>query len=256
MEPRKMGGYTSYFQEKPLVNLASGYSVQLRGFIRFKQIRGAFHPEAGLSLCGNKCHQLRYFIRKFNEKAKRIFHLGFNASFDEGGIAIRSRYCPVRQYNKDKPNKYRVDFFILADASFYFIYHLDVYQGKNINNIDVHEQAAKLPTRQKAVANATLKSEINNDPNGSRHICMDNRYTAPQLLVLMLTNWNRRGVGTCRANRKGFASKDLELDKSSTRGSFERKVDKRLGMVITRWKDSKILQTVSTVMIKGLTSIT
>jgi len=41
-------------------------------------------------------------------------------------------------------------------------------------------------------------------------------------------------VGTCRASRKGFASKDLVLDKNSTRGSFVRKVDKRLGMVITR----------------------
>ena len=35
-----------------------------------------------------------------------------------------------------------------------------------------------------------------------------------------------------------------------------RKVDKRLGMVITGWKDSKILQTISTVMKKGLTLIT
>ena len=32
MEPRKMGGYASYFQENPIVNLSSGYSVQLRGF--------------------------------------------------------------------------------------------------------------------------------------------------------------------------------------------------------------------------------
>ena len=47
------------------MNLASGYSVQLRRLdpwakevtplIRFKQIRGAFHPEAGLSMCGDKC---------------------------------------------------------------------------------------------------------------------------------------------------------------------------------------------------------
>lgn len=265
MEPRKMGGYTSYFQENPVVSLANGYSVQLRGFdawakdimplIRFKQIRGAFHPEAGQSDCGDKCHQLRYFIRKFNEMAKRIFYLGPNASFDEGGIAMRSRYCPVRQYNKDKPNKYRVDFFILADASYYFIYHLDVYQGKNTNNIDIHKDAAKLPTTQKAVANAILKSEINNDPNGSRHIFMDNRYTAPQLLALMSTNWNLRGVGTCRSNRKGFASKELVLDKHAKRGSFIRLADKRLGMVITRWKDSKVLQTVSTIMTKGLTSV-
>lgn len=83
MEPRKMGGYTSYFQHNPVVPLATRYSVQLRGFepwakdimylIRFKQIRGAFHPEAGYSQCGNKYHQLRYFTRKFNEKAKKYF---------------------------------------------------------------------------------------------------------------------------------------------------------------------------------------
>jgi len=58
-------------------------------------------------------------------------------------------------------------------------------------------------------------------------------------------------------DRKGFASKDLVLDKNLKRGSFAREVDNRLGMVITRWKDSnKVLQTVNTVMIKGLTSIT
>ena len=117
-ESRKMGGYTSFFQDNPVITMGTGYSVQLRGFdpwakdimslIRFKQIRVAFHPEAGQTQCGDKCHQLRYFIRRFNECAKKTFNLGPNASFDEGGIAMRSRYCPVRQYNKDKPNKYRV----------------------------------------------------------------------------------------------------------------------------------------------------
>ena len=40
-------------------------------------------------------------------------------------------------YNKDKPGKYRVDIFILANAKYYFIYHIDVYQGKNTANIDI-----------------------------------------------------------------------------------------------------------------------
>ena len=43
---------------------------------------------------------------------KKTFILGPNASFDEGGIPMRSRFCPVRQYNKDKPAKYKVDFFL------------------------------------------------------------------------------------------------------------------------------------------------
>ena len=63
----------------------------------------------------------------FSESQIAMFRKIFSSenlkdTFDEGGIAMRSRYCPVRQYNKDKPNKYRVDFFILADASYYFIY--------------------------------------------------------------------------------------------------------------------------------------
>ena len=261
LEPRKMGGYTSYFQESHSITLASGYTCNLQGYqswaknvmnlVRFKQIRSAFRLESHRYDINDKCYQLRWFIRQFNFMAKKTFILGPNASFDEGGIPMRSRFCPVRQYNKDKPAKYRVDFFILADSRDYFIYHLDVYQGKNKANIDIHPSVKHLPTTQKAVANAILKSQIDNDTDGCRYLFMDNRYAAPQLLALMLTNYNIRAVGTCKANRVGFDSAKLPVANNATRGTYARVVDKRLGMVISRWKDSKVLQTVSTVMQKG-----
>ena len=260
-EPRKMGGYESYFVEDQSITLCNGYSTSLRGYnawakdimtlLRFKQIRSAFRSECNRFDPNDKCYQLRWFLRKFNFMAKKTFYLGPNASFDEGGIAMRSRFCPVRQYNKDKPAKYRVDFFILSDSRDYFIYHLDVYQGKNVANIDIHPSVRRLPTTQKAVANAILKSKINNDKDGCRYLFMDNRYAAPQLFALMLTNYNIRGVGTCKANRLGFESDQLQLKRDAPRGSYERLHDKRLGMIITRWKDSKNLQTVSTVMKHG-----
>ena len=80
---------------------------------------------------------------------------------------------------------------------------------------------------------------------------MDNRYAAPQLFALMLTNYNIRAVGTCKANRTGFDSERLHLEKDASRGTYSRLHDNRLGMIITRWKDSKTLQTVSTVMKSG-----
>ena len=139
LEPRKMGGYSSYFAEEPVIGMGNQYYCKLRGYhpctrdiislVRFRQIRSAFHPETGNSLCSDKCYQLRYIIHMFNDTAKKTFCLGPHTAFDEGGVAMRSRYCPVRQYNNDKPDKYRVDFFILADARGYFIYNLDVYQG-------------------------------------------------------------------------------------------------------------------------------
>eukprot|EP00957_Ditylum_brightwellii_P044955 3409988-Ditylum_brightwellii.AAC.1 len=58
----------------------------------------------------------------------------------------------------------------------------------------------RLPTTQKAVANAILKSDIVNDPNGCWFLHMDNRYAAPQLFAIMATNWNICAIGTCKAN--------------------------------------------------------
>ena len=115
LEPRKMGGYATYFLEEPVIEMGSAYYCKLRGYlpwaksimslVRFKQIRSTFHPETGTRMCGDKCHQLRYIIRMFNDVAKRTFNLGPDAAFDEGGVVMRSYYCPVCQYNKDKPDK-------------------------------------------------------------------------------------------------------------------------------------------------------
>ena len=49
--------------------------------------------------------------------------------------------------------------------------------------------------------------------DGRRHMYMDNRYAAPQLFTLMLTNYNIRVVGTCKANIIGIASDDIKLAK-------------------------------------------
>ena len=134
--------------------------------VRFTQIRSAFCSEYHPYDVNDKCYQLRWFIHQFNYMAKKIFYLGPNVSFDEGGIAMRSRFCPVRQYNKDNLAKYWVDFFILADARDYFIYQLDVYQGKNKSNINIHPSVKHLPTTQKAVTNLILKSGNDNDEYG------------------------------------------------------------------------------------------
>eukprot|EP00957_Ditylum_brightwellii_P150015 11424694-Ditylum_brightwellii.AAC.1 len=126
---------------------------------------------------------------------------------------MRSCYCPVHQYNKDKPDKLCVGFFILANAKYLFIYYLDVYQGKNKNNIEFHPDVINLPVTQKAVRNAILQSGIVNDSNGMQHFFFDSKCAAPQLLGIIQMEWNLLAVVTCRANRKGFPSDDLDLNK-------------------------------------------
>lgn len=74
--------------------------------------------------------------------------------------------------------------------------------------------------------------------DGSKDIFMDNRYTCPELLVLMISKYDMHGVGIYKANRKGFASNKLPMDKQADRCTFTILVDKRLGMMTTRWENS------------------
>jgi len=143
------GGHAAYFAEEDKVIYADsgrrpiaisianskGWAQDIMKFNRFKQMRGAFHPEDKTAGIGkDKCYQLRHILNQLNAAALSSFHMGPNMAFDEGGGACRSRFCPVRQCNKDKPDKCRVDFFMLCDSKCYFIYHMDVHQGKNKHN--------------------------------------------------------------------------------------------------------------------------
>eukprot|EP00957_Ditylum_brightwellii_P184761 14072697-Ditylum_brightwellii.AAC.1 len=69
MEPRRMDGFVSYFQDDPILNLGNGYHVGLHGYGSwakevmlldcFCQILSAFHPECSDSReTGDKRHQL------------------------------------------------------------------------------------------------------------------------------------------------------------------------------------------------------
>ncbi len=126
-------------------------------------------------------------------------------SFDEGGVASRLWFNPIRQYNKDKPQKFRVDIFVLCNNSpgKYFILHCDVYQGKNLENIGIPEEITKLPSTQKAVVNSIIQSKIGKDPNGVRRLFMDNRYTSASLFVLPREKFDILCAGTTRMNRVG-----------------------------------------------------
>ena len=264
VDDRNLGGYKSYFEQPMSVILGQDYSVDLTNYpawaakvfklYRFKQIRGALHPEVGTSSIGDKCHQLRYALNCLNHASKSTFIAGRDMSFDEGGVASRSRMCPVRQYNKDKPDKFRVDFFVLANNApgKYFICHADVYQGKNVENIDIPEEIRNLPTTQKAVVNAVIKADIGKDPDGIRCLYMDNRYTAAQLLILLREQYDILGCGTTRQNRIGWPKELMNMSKKAPRGTNKTLYDKTNNILVGQWKDNKVVCYTSTLSVSGL----
>jgi len=79
-----------------------GDSTRIHGFTSWtadimseycsQQIQAAFCPESGVSSVGDKCHQLQPSINSLNEYSKPTFILGYECSFDEGGIASKLTY--------------------------------------------------------------------------------------------------------------------------------------------------------------------
>ena len=214
---------------------------------RFKQIREAYHPEVGASSVGDKCHKLRFAINSLNAASKATFIPGLNHSFDKGGVASRSCMNPVRQYNKNKPKKFRVDFFVLANNApyNYFIVHIDVYQGKNFESIGIPEEIKSLPTTQKAIANAVMQAGKGNDPDGMRWLFMDNRYTAAPLFILLREQFDILCAGTTSKNRIGWPKDQMNMPKSAPRGRNTVLYDKTNKVLVLQWKDNKVISCTS-----------
>jgi Transposase IS4 len=142
--PVDNGGYEAYFaaHNKIIFGLeipnSDGFAWHYTTLIRYKQIRAAFRPEDRTGgETSDKCYQLRHAINTINQAAKNTKYIGEHVTFNEGGIGSRHCLNPVTQYNKDKPQKFRVDFFIMACSRTYFIHHMDVYQGKNATNVGI-----------------------------------------------------------------------------------------------------------------------
>ena len=77
---------------------------------------------------------------------------------------MRSHFCPIWQYNKEKPNTFIVSLLVLEDAKDYLINNIDVYQG-NLKN-EIKEETQNTPTTKKDVTNSILSAGIENYPEG------------------------------------------------------------------------------------------
>jgi hypothetical protein len=251
LSPVDAGGYSAYFESSnrricgiEIANSA-GFAHRCMALWRHKQTRGAFHPvDRIVGLTGDKAYQLRHAINQLNAASLHSFDIGPNLVFDEGGVTCRSRYCPIRQCNPNKPDKFRVGYFILCCSERYVMHHLDVYQGKNNMNINISPSIRDLPTTQKCVLNAIFQCNLNHDSRGARHLAMDNRYACPELTYILREWCGILSSGTCRVQRKGWNPDIMTMKKNKkgfTRGDFKFAFDPSKRIFLFQWYDNKIV---------------
>ena len=177
----------------------------------FRRIITAYHTEFGESVFGDKYYQLRFLIRCINQPTARTFYLGPNTDFDEGGVATHSCFCFIWKYNKDKPEIHD-QFFSLADIKYYFVWHIDMYQGKNAWNIDIYHREKKIPTMTNAVINVVLDSNISNYHYGERKLLLDNRYACTEIFEILGEEMNIIGGGNRKKEQTRFSRRQWMVD--------------------------------------------
>lgn len=81
--------------------------------------------------------------------------------------------------------------------------HLDIYQGKNGADVDIHISVKGIPTTQKVLANSLIAAMVSNDPMGYMTVYYDNRYFIIELSIFIQEKMKMLTTGTIRRNWKG-----------------------------------------------------
>ncbi|KXJ06058.1 PiggyBac transposable element-derived protein 4 [Exaiptasia diaphana] len=135
----------------------------------------------------------------------------------------------IRQYIKNKPTKWGIKLWVLADSANGYTYDFDVYIGKNVNG----------PASENGLGYDVVRKLVTPLVNQGYHIYFDNFYTSPKLIT-DLFHLGLPSCGTAAENRREFPDsmkRGKEWARRKDRGSM-RWV--REGNVLgLQWKDNR-----------------
>ena len=173
----------------------------------YQMLLSNFHcaPDYNNPKKGQPGHDPLHKIRPLANMCRDNFNLKYRPgrclSFDEGCCGYRGRVSWLT-YNKDKPQKWAIKLFAVADASNGFVCGFDVYCGKdqiscasNATVIDAHDCTKTTRTVVGLLDSIKLLDK-------GHFVYFDNFYNSYQLNLELLGRYTF-SAGTLRKNRKG-----------------------------------------------------
>ncbi len=148
----------------------------------------------------------------FRINVGKLFQCYREAAIDER--LVKSKHLPViRQYNKDKPTKWGIKFFVLSDSKSGYTYAFDVYLGKR----------GPKPSWMGIGYDVVVGLMADFTEQGYR-VYTDNFYTSIPLLC-ELKNRGILGCGVAAGNRKYFLI--ILISRVSCSNLSDRQIDKQ-----------------------------
>jgi len=205
--------------------------------VRFQQIFRFIHlndsdQQVGVDQPGYVLFKVRKFLDLITPLFETEYNTQENVSIDEAMIPFKGR-LRFKQYMKDKPTKWGIKVFVLADSTNGYVSRIQVYTGKNSSL-----------SRDEVGLSSRVVLELLDGLEG-RHpkVYMDNFYSSPALFLTLY----RKGVnacGTVRPNRKYFPQ-ELNVNKRDVDTGY---YDYRSSgpLLASVWMDKRILHLLST----------
>lgn len=139
----------------------------------------------------DKMAPIREFFESFCHKCRTAYTPFHNVTIDEKLEAFRGR-CSFRQYMPNKPNKYGIKIFALADSKTFYAMDLEVYLGKQPDGPYAIDNSAA----------AVVKRLCNSIKGTHRNVTCDNWFTSIDLVTFLLKEYRLTFLGTVRKNKR------------------------------------------------------
>ncbi len=161
-------------------------------------------------------------------QSEYVIHQG--CTVGEAMIPFKGR-LGFKQYIRNKPVKWGIKVFVLADATNGYVKNLQVYTGKTVED----------NTSSGLCSKVVLDLMTNMDHTGL-HLYTDN-YTSPSL-YLTLYNKGINACGTCRTNRLDFPPKLIQKASKQNAGFYDFRSNGPLLACV--WMDKRSIYFLST----------
>jgi len=204
---------------------------------RFKALMALLHVvDPASEAQGDKLRKVESFVNYFKTKCKELYQPKQNLAIDERMLRSRHR-SGIRQYIKDKPTKWGIKLWVLADSSNGYTIDFDIYIGK----------AAGRDVSANGLGYDVVMKLMQPYLNQGYHLFVDNFYTSVTLFKTLFT----RGVpatGTIVETRRNFPAalkKRKEWAKGKERGDMRWERDPPC--LALQWIDNKVVSLLTTI---------
>ncbi len=202
-----------YWSHKyPLITTPSIAAIMPR--VRFEQLFRFFHlsinsTEPLIVPVADRLVKVRKFLDLITAQFEKLYNMHQECSIDEAMIKFKGR-LGFKQYLKDKPIKWGIKVFALADATNGYVKRSQVYTGKGVENNN-----GQVGLCTKVVLDLMQGLEFS-----GAHLYTDNYYTSP-ILFRYLYSRGINACGTAHTNRRFFPKSLVTHSTAENRGDYK-----------------------------------